>query len=57
MSSPFLSYVINNSCNYRANLGFTEKIVCYVGITDLSQLQRDLRFEYMLMNRTHSPKL
>ena len=57
MSSPFLSYAIYYSCNYRANLEYAEKIVCYIGIADFGVFNIKMRNCQMLMNRTHSTKL
>jgi len=57
MSSPFLSYAIYYSCNYRANLGYAEKIVCYMDITDFGVFIINMWNHQMLMNRTHSTKL
>jgi hypothetical protein len=57
MSSPFLSYAIYYSCNYRANLEDAEKIVCYIGIADFGVFSIKMRNCQMLMNRTHSTKL
>ena len=57
MSSPFLSYAIYYSCNYRANLEYAEKIVCYIDITDFGVFIINMRNYQMLINRTHNPKL
>ncbi len=57
MSSPFLSYAIYYSCNYRAHLEYAGKVVCYIGIADFGVFSINMWNYQMLMNRTHNPKL